>query len=313
MRFTPLDMSAMLTLKNVSKVYADNTVALSNVSFTITRGTTLAVVGESGSGKTSLARLIVGLESPSDGHITFPGSAPDEAHRTGRHVQLVQQDPYSALNPSKTISESVRLPLVVHGLPNGNLEIEKLFNHVGLSPEWLDRYPSELSGGQRQRVAIARALAASPELVVLDEPTSALDVSVQAKVLRMLVSVQQEFGLTYLFIAHDLALVKSIATTIAVLYRGELVEIGPVDDVFKTPKHRYTQQLLSSISVIDQLDAALKPSWPQHVSEDVEPPTSGCLFQPRCPFAVARCHAKATLQPVGSNHQHTCHVPYGSS
>ena len=295
-------MSELLGLRQLGKVYPGGVLALEDVSLSLFRGETLAVVGESGSGKTTLARLVLGLEAPTSGSIWFREEKLDahlRSKETRRRIQLVQQDPYSTLNPSKTAGASVELPLIVHHFPDRAARIRELFERVGLSRQWIERYPSELSGGQRQRVALARALAAEPELIVLDEPTSALDVSVQAKILSVLAALQSKLGLTTLFITHDLALIRTIATRVAVIYRGRLVEIGPTDSVFRTPRHRYTQKLLSSIAVVDEKEELLKPGWPEDAPDDRASRVDGCLFRPRCPFSVDRCEEVSPLLPRG--------------
>ena len=230
-----------------------------------------------------------------------------------RRLQLVQQNPLSTLNPRRTVGQSVALPLEVHGLARGGRRdrVGALLDLVGLPVDAIDRYPSALSGGQRQRAALARALAAEPDLIVLDEPTSALDVSVQARVLHLLIELQARLHLTYIFITHDLAVVRNVAQRVVVLYRGRLVESGPTAAVFARPRHRYTAMLLSSIPVVSDAEEALKPDWPSDpgaLAAEVDGP--GCPFAPRCPFVLDVC--RRTPPPLVSDdgaHFHACYNP----
>lgn len=265
-------MAELLTVRDLSKRYG-RVVALDGISLGIREGESLAVVGQSGSGKTTLGRLVVGLERPTAGSIRFRGDDITQRNRTRvqrRAIQFVPQDPLSTLNPSKTAGASVALPLAVHGLPRGRARLVELFGQVDLDERLIDRFPSQLSGGQRQRVAIARALATEPQVLVLDEPTAALDVLVQARVVRLLERLRRELGIAYFFITHDLALVSSIASRVAVLYRGGLVELEATSSVFRTPRHRYTRRLLSKVAVIDEAEERLKPTWPEDAPDDQE-------------------------------------------
>ena len=303
-------MPELLAARDLGKRYGGVT-ALDGISVGISEGESLAVVGESGSGKTTLGRLVVGLERPTAGSIRYRGTeiaGPKRTRAQRRAIQLVPQDPLSTLNPSKTAGASVALPLIVHGLPRERARLVELFETVGLTPNFIDRYPSELSGGQRQRVAIARALATEPEVLVLDEPTAALDVVVQARVVRLLERLRQELGLAYVFITHDLALVRSVASRVAVFYRGRLVEIGPTRAVFESPRHRYTERLLSQVAVVDDAEEGLKPSWPEDAPDDRETVAPGCAFRPRCPYAVEACGERPALSGEG-DHRHACVVP----
>ena len=306
-------MPELLAIDGLGKRYG-SVAALHGISLDVSEGESVAVVGESGSGKTTLGRLVVGLERPTAGSIRYRGAELAGKRRTKaerRALQLVPQDPLSTLNPSRTAGASVALPLIVHGLLRGRARLAALFERVGLTPNFIDRYPSELSGGQRQRVAIARALATEPEVVVLDEPTAALDVLVQARIVRLLERLRQELGVAYLFITHDLALVRSVASRVAVLYRGRLVEIGPTRSVFESPRHRYTQRLLSQVAVVDDAEESLKPPWPQAAPDDRETLAPGCLFRPRCPYAVPACDARPALAGDG-DHRHACVAPAGA-
>lgn len=303
-------MPELLATRDLGKRYGD-VLALHGVSLGIAEGESLAVVGESGSGKTTLGRLVVGLDRPTAGSIRYRGAefaGKSRSRSERRAIQLVPQDPLSTLNPSKTAGASVALPLAVHGLPRGRPQLVELFEKVGLAANFIDRFPSELSGGQRQRVAIARALATEPEVVVLDEPTAALDVLVQARVVRLLERLRRELGFAYLFITHDLALVRSVASRVAVLYRGGLVEVGPTRSVFESPRHRYTQRLLSQVAVVDDAEERLKPSWPPDAPDDRETRPPGCLFRPRCPYAVPACDERPALAGEG-DHRHACVAP----
>lgn len=311
---------ALVSVRSLSKRYfVRETVidALDNVSLDVRRGETLAIVGESGSGKTTLGNLILGLENPASGQILYNSEA-----LTGRRplalrkeIQLVQQNPMSALNPRRTIGHAIEMPMVVHRLGDSSQrknKIGELLEVVGLSADFMTRYPSSLSGGQRQRVALARALATEPNLLVLDEPTSALDVSVQAKVLKLLVDLQRMLKLTYLFITHDLAVVRCVATRVAVMYRGRLVETGPVGEVFARPKHRYTNMLLSSVPVMTGEDEATKPHWDWQWQSDSDDPEGiqGCTFAQRCMFAVDACRTKPPpFEGDSSGHEYACVNP----
>jgi len=290
--------------------------ALEDVSFQIRKGEVFAVVGESGSGKTTLANLILGIEAPTEGTIFYKGQplGSERPRRLRRLIQYVQQNPWTTLNPKRTVYQSVVLPIAVHGLVSPNLRrqaVARLLELVGLGPEYLDRYPQALSGGQRQRVAIARALAAQPELLVLDEPTSALDVSVQAKVLAILAELRERLALTYLFITHDLTVVRNLADRVLVLYRGRVMEEGPTEALFLHPLHPYTRMLLAAVPVVSEEEAALRPEWPwERILEWGEGKSSrGCPFAPRCPFAEARCwEAVPRMEEVAAFRKVACHV-----
>ena len=288
----------LIVAKGLSKVYAarHGTVhALRNLDVELRQGEVLAVVGESGSGKSTLADLVLGIQAPTSGEIWLRGSPlarsrPPEARRA---LQLVPQNPLSALNPRRTIFQSVALPLAVHGLRPRAQHRERareLLEMVGLPADILDRQPQILSGGQRQRVAIARALAAEPEAIVLDEPTSALDVSVQARVLRLLADIRRRLGLAYLFVTHDLAVARILADRVVVLYKGQVVEAGPVAQVLLAPRHRYSQMLSSSLPVVSREEEAIKPtwSWTKKVTADAAS-ERGCPFSQRCPYATEPC------------------------
>jgi peptide/nickel transport system ATP-binding protein len=269
--------------------------AVDGVTFSLPGGEVLGVVGESGCGKSTLARLILGLMPPTSGEVLVDGRslAGMDRRERARLIQPVFQDPYSSLNPRQRIRDIVGLPLAAQGdLPKARQadRVMEMLARVGISSEMAERLPGQLSGGQRQRVAIARALVLRPRIVVCDEPTSALDVSVQAQILNLLVELRRELGLSYLFISHNLAVVEHIASEVAVMYLGRIVEQAKVDELFRTPTHPYTQALLASVLTPDPAlgipDVGLGDSYPDPTNI---PP--GCRFHPRCPSAVARCAA----------------------
>jgi len=241
--------------------------AVSDVSFSIERGQVYGLAGESGSGKSTIARMIMGLTLPTAGEILLDGqniAGAVGSREHGRKVQMVFQNPGSSLNPRRTVGQSIAVPLAAHGHPSGDRQrrIGELLEMVQLPADFAQRFPHELSGGQKQRVAIARALAVAPKLLVLDEPTSALDVSVQARVIDLLVDLGRQFDLTFLFISHDLSLMRNFAQKVGVLYLGEIVETGPTADVFERPRHDYTRLLLASVPVVSAEEEAMRPVIP---------------------------------------------------
>jgi len=281
--------------------------AVDGVSFSVQEGETLGLVGESGCGKSTLGRTIMRLEEPTAGRVLFEGKDIAHASKTElfqlrRDVQAIFQDPYSSLNPRMTVGEIVREPLLVHNIGTKPEQIEKvraLFETVGLTGEMINRYPHEFSGGQRQRIGIARALALDPKLVIADEPVSALDVSVRSQVLNLMVKLQRERDLTYIFISHDLSVVEHVSDSIAIMYLGRIVEIGPADTVFAKPAHPYTRALMEAIPVADpdvhHASVPVKGEAPSPVS-----PPPGCPFHPRCAYAIPACsEAIPPLEPVG--------------
>ena len=271
--------------------------ALDGISFDIRRGETFSLVGESGCGKSTAARCIVGLYPPSAGRIVFDGiDLTALKTRRGREpvqrrIQMIFQDPYASLDPRWRVRRIVGEPLVTHGLVREKTELRgrvgELLQQVGLSAADGDKYPHEFSGGQRQRISIARALAAHPEFLVCDEPTSALDVSVQAQILNLMKDLQRRFGLTYLFISHNLAVIYQVSDRVGVLYLGRLVEIASTDDLFARPRHPYTRLLLDTIPRLDGPSTQREPVAGE-VPNPIDPP-SGCSFHPRCPFVNDRC------------------------
>jgi oligopeptide/dipeptide ABC transporter ATP-binding protein len=289
--------------------------AVDGVSFEIMPGETLGVVGESGCGKTTTARLVLCLEVPTDGSVEFDGTplaALDAGgvRRYRRSVQAVFQDPYASLNPRMRVGAIVAEPLVTHeALERGTVDarIRELLDFVGLPARAATLFPHEFSGGQRQRIAIARALAVSPKLIVLDEPVSALDVSIRAQILNLLRDLQQQLGVSYLFIAHDLAAVAHMSQTIAVMYLGKIVEIGPGATVARTPAHPYTQALFAAALPSHPDESRDEMVIPGEVPSPLAPPP-GCHFHPRCPHAMARCAADAPALRMHAGRHVACHL-----
>ena len=271
--------------------------AVDGISFSIQRGKTLALVGESGCGKSTVARLLVGLYGPTSGAVSFDGQdvnqafAGNDARAIRKRMQMIFQDPYASLNPRWKVKDIVAEPLREHGLMSDAKELDQrvgeLLLSVGLSPVDREKFPHQFSGGQRQRISIARALATQPEFLVCDEPTSALDVSVQAQVLNIMKNLQRKQGLTYLFISHNLAVVRHVSDQVGVMYLGRLVELADKADLFTHPKHPYTRMLLDAIPDIHMTGRARTPVQGE-VPNPLNPPT-GCSFHPRCPYANERC------------------------
>jgi len=294
--------------------------AVDGISFEIARGETLGLVGESGCGKTTTGRALLQLERPTSGHIFFEGEditgMEEKALRALRKkMQMIFQDPFGSLNPRMTAGEIIGEPLQIHNMVYGKSEYEKkvkeLMVTVGLSPVMMERYPHEFSGGQRQRIGVARALSVRPDLIVCDEPVSALDVSIQAQIINLLEELQEKFNLAYLFIAHDLAVVRHISNRIAVMYLGEIVEVATQADLYRNPLHPYTRSLLSAIPVPDPIVEAQRDHvlLEGEVPSPVNPP-SGCKFHPRCPIAdFPRCREEKPIlfEIVDGNHWVACH------
>jgi len=291
--------------------------AVDDVTLSLGRGETLGLVGESGSGKTTLGRCVIRLTEPTAGTIQLDGVDVGSLDRAAlralrRRMQIVFQDPTGSLNPRMRVGAAVREPMEVHGLASGPEALNRvatLFQEVGLDPSYVDRYPHELSGGQRQRVVIARALSVQPEFIVLDEPVSALDVSVQAQVLNLLNELKRARGLTYLFIAHDLAVVRHIADRVAVMYLGRLVETAAASELYGNPRHPYTRALLSAVPVPDPGTGRARIVLQGDPPSPLAPPP-GCPFHPRCfhPKKDARCGAeRPALREITGGHHVACH------
>jgi oligopeptide transport system ATP-binding protein len=291
--------------------------AVDGVSFSIRRGETLGLVGESGCGKTTTGRCILQLEKATAGEILFEGrdlaTLPEgELRKVRRRLQVIFQDPYSSLNPRMTVGQIIAEPLAVHRIVPDRAaratRVRELLWHAGLLPAMARRYPHELSGGQRQRVGIARALAMEPALIVCDEPVSALDVSIQAQIINLLEELQAEFGLTYLFVAHDLSVVRHISDRVAVMYLGKIVEITDRKTLYEDPQHPYTKALLSAVPIPDPAVEAGRERivLRGEVPSPLNPP-SGCVFHPRCPIAIDECRGEVpALREIRDDHRVAC-------
>lgn len=290
--------------------------AVDDVSFALERGETFGLVGESGCGKSTLGRTILRLTEPTEGQAVYDGKdifamSASELATVRQDIQMVFQDPYSSLNPRKRIGATLKEALDIHNIGAKKDRTEKvleILNHVGLQAEHYYRYPHEFSGGQRQRIGIARALMMDPKLIVCDEPVSALDVSIQSQIINLLKRLQAEFGLTFLFIAHDISVVRYVSDRIGVMYLGRMSELAPTDDLFADPKHPYTQALLSSVPVPNFQARTDRIILEGEIPSPLTPP-SGCVFHTRCPFAMDECKKKVPeIKEVAPGHQVACHL-----
>ena len=294
--------------------------AVDDVTLTLYRGETLGIVGESGCGKSTLARTLLRLIEPTDGGITYDGRdlralKGKELRSLRKNMQIVFQDPYSSLHPRMKVGEIIAEPMLISGIHKTRAQcmprILELLDMVGLDRSYVDRYPHEFSGGQRQRIVIARALATNPELLICDEPVSALDVSVRAQVLNLLEELQEKLNLTYLFISHDLSVVEHLCDRVAIMYLGQLMEIGTVDQIYDNPRHPYTQALLSAIPKVGQHDATGRFLLEGEIPSPVDPP-SGCRFRTRCRFATEACAQTPSTTEVEPGHSVACRLVSGT-
>ncbi len=311
----------VLELRNVTKTYKIKQglfgtpkplTAVNDVTLKLHKGDVLGLVGESGCGKSTLAKVLLGLEAPTSGEVLVDGEALGGQDRLAlaRRIQPIFQDPYSSLNPRKRIQDIIALPLRVHGVGNEasrEKAVREILDVVGLPARVLTNYPSQMSGGQRQRVAIARALVMRPEIVICDEPTSALDVSVQSQILNLLGDLRREFGLTYLFISHNLAVVEHLATEVAVMYLGRIVEKTTVANLFDAPRHPYSQALLKSVLTPDPSMDVPETHLGMDYPNPIDPP-SGCHFHPRCPAATKLCETRAPRAVQDARGLVECHL-----
>jgi len=309
-------MAALLEVKNLKKYFKTGAGALhavDDITFTLDEGKTLGVVGESGCGKTTLGRTIIHLADRTDGEIFFEGKnitspSKKELQIMREEMQIIFQDPYSSLNPRMSVSEAIREPLVIQGKMSKSdiyTEVLKLMDTVGLAERFENSYPHELDGGRRQRIGIARALALRPKFIVCDEPVSALDVSIQAQIINLMLDLQDERGLAYMFVTHDLSVVKYISNDIMVMYLGNMVEKAPSDELFKNPLHPYTKALLSAIPVPDIHNQAARIIMQGEITSPINP-KPGCRFMARCQYASEECSQPQILEEHSPDHFAAC-------
>jgi len=291
--------------------------AVDGVSFSVNKGETFGLVGESGSGKSTVAYIAVGMYQPTAGTVYFRGqdlfaNGRERSLAHKKEIQIVFQDPGSSLNPRRTIKDILELPLRIHQPDKDRLQqLVRLLDLVDLPPEYMHKYPQMLSGGEKQIVAIARALATNPSVVILDEPTSALDVSVQGKIINLLIRLQREFDLSYLFITHDLSLMRNVASRVAIMYLGKICEVAEAGEFFQNPQHPYTQMLLSSIPVVSEEEEAVKPEKVVSTGEIPSPVNvpPGCSFHTRCPYVMEVCRqVDPVMVETGAGHVARCHL-----
>jgi len=320
-------MSPLLSVRNLSKHFpigggflagqAKQLRAVDDVSFDLYPGQTLGLVGESGCGKSTLGRALLRLHEPTAGQVLFEGQDVLQMNRSEllqqrRDMQMIFQDPFASLSPRRTVAQTIREPLDVHRVGTNDeraRRVEELIELVGLRPEVLNRYPHEFSGGQRQRIGIARALALNPKLIVADEPVSALDVSVQSQVLNLIKDLQQQLGVSFVFISHDLAVIQHISDVVAVMYLGKIVEQAPANQLYSSPQHPYTQALLSAVPTPDPETGNKRIVLEGDVPSPIAPPP-GCAFHPRCPIAQAVCKTDIPQETRREDgHSYACHFP----
>lgn len=313
----------MLEAKNIKKHFpirkglllrqVGSVKAVDDISLSVRKGETLGLVGESGCGKSTLGRTLIRLYEPTSGEIQFAGEdflkkSGKELRHLRKDIQMIFQDPYASLDPRMTVGQIIMQPFEIHGLLSQDereAKAKELLELVGLRSAHINRYPHEFSGGQRQRICIARAIALNPKMIICDEPVSALDVSVQAQVLNLLKDLQEKFGLTYVFISHDLSVIEHVCDRIAVMYLGKIVEIGTRDELFKNPQHPYTQALISAIPRVGEGKKRMKKSLAGEVPSPINPP-SGCAFHPRCPHKMDICSQQIPQLEGSETHKKAC-------